>query len=162
VSGVGFFGSAGYCAYAAAKAAIASLTTVTAIEMAPYGVTVNAISPVALTRLTATIMGTVPPTTSGFDMLDPENSSPVVAYLASDAAAWISGQILRIEGNVLKRMYGWRTGTESYEAVGDGRLTLGELVVGVPRLWGTVPAGLDVEAGAYSYRMDTNGRMGDE
>ncbi len=53
-SGSGMYGNIGQSAYGAAKAAIANLTIVTALEMGRYGVTANAISPVAATRMTAT------------------------------------------------------------------------------------------------------------
>src|SRR5580704_4300231 len=51
-SGTGLFGTVGQANYGAAKAGIISLTTIAAMEMARYGVTVNAISPIALTRMT--------------------------------------------------------------------------------------------------------------
>src|SRR5262249_28279340 len=50
-SGAGLFGNIGQAPYVAAKAAIAGLTMSTALEMERYGVTANAISPVALTRM---------------------------------------------------------------------------------------------------------------
>ena len=56
-SGTGLFGTVGQANYGAAKAGIVSLTTITALEMARYGVTANAISPIALTRMTAGIPG---------------------------------------------------------------------------------------------------------
>ncbi|MCU1455128.1 MAG: short-chain dehydrogenase [Acidimicrobiales bacterium] len=148
-SGVGFFGNVGQAAYAAAKAAIASLTTVTALEMARYGVTVNAISPVALTRMTSTIpaMADAKLADGAFDPMDPANSSPVVAFLASDAAAWLSGQVLRIEGNVLRRMHGWRISDRVYQAKAGGRLEAEEVLAGTQSIWETIPGGLNTSAG---------------
>jgi NAD(P)-dependent dehydrogenase (short-subunit alcohol dehydrogenase family) len=148
-SGVGFFGNVGQSAYAAAKAAIASLTTVTALEMGRYGVTVNAISPVALTRMTSTIpsMSDASLADGEFDPMDPSNSSPVVAFLASDAAGWLSGQVLRVEGNVLRRMLGSRVADGGYVAKKGGQLEAGEVLEAVQRMWGAIPAGLNTSAG---------------
>ncbi len=83
-SGTGLRGNLGQVPYGAAKAGIANLTLIAAMDMARYGVTVNAISPVAYTRMVATMpsmAGYVPDET--WDALDPGNSSPVVAWLAS-------------------------------------------------------------------------------
>src|SRR5580693_8514993 len=56
-SGTGLFGTVGQANYGAAKAGIVSLTTITALEMARYGVTANAISPIALTRIPEGVAG---------------------------------------------------------------------------------------------------------
>jgi NAD(P)-dependent dehydrogenase (short-subunit alcohol dehydrogenase family) len=83
-SGTGLFGTAGQANYGAAKAGIVSLTTITALEMARYRVTANAISPIAHTRMTAGIPGVavrnpVPEGPDGFDPQDPANASGLVA-----------------------------------------------------------------------------------
>ena len=150
-SGTGLFGNVGQSAYGAAKAAIANLTLVTALEMGRYDVTANAISPVAATRMTATA-GSVPERQTGADGLDtgewtpmdPGNSSPVVAYLASDAAAWLTGQVLRVEGNVVRRAHTWDLEPGEYVARSGARLDAAELVDGIRKLYGTMPQGLDV------------------
>jgi NAD(P)-dependent dehydrogenase (short-subunit alcohol dehydrogenase family) len=95
----GLWGNAGQANYGAAKSGIAGFTRVVARDMGRYGVTCNAIAPRAWTRLTATIPqqrpGAAPldaPDTSRLEQLNPEFVSPMVCYLASDAAWNINGQ----------------------------------------------------------------------
>jgi NAD(P)-dependent dehydrogenase (short-subunit alcohol dehydrogenase family) len=107
-SEAGLLGTTGQANYMAAKAGVAALTVTMARELERYGVTVNAISPRAKTRLSAVINGTVEaddPT----DPLSPDNVAPLVAYLASDEAAHISGQILLIIGGHLEVWKGWHS-----------------------------------------------------
>lgn len=140
-SGTGLFGNQGQSNYGAAKAGIAGLTILTALEMRRYGVTANAISPIAATRMTEGLeVGTNLQGTDGFDPRDPANASGVVVYLASDAASWLTGQVLRIEGNRLNRLEGW-TVSGVYPSRNGEALTPEELVDAVPRLYGSAPAG---------------------
>jgi NAD(P)-dependent dehydrogenase (short-subunit alcohol dehydrogenase family) len=141
-SGAGLFGNVGQAGYAAAKAGIVGLTLVTALEMARYGVTCNAISPIAATRMTASMGAGVSGEAATFDPLDPRASSPVVGYLASEAAGWISGQVLRVEGNTLIRMQGWEQSADRYRAADGGFLDAEELVVGMRRAYRAFPPGL--------------------
>src|SRR5438093_769711 len=69
----------GTAAYAAAKGGVVSLTRVIAAEGAPYGITCNAIAPLARTRMSATFLGDQEPTA-----LDPAALGPLVVYLASE------------------------------------------------------------------------------
>jgi len=89
--------------YGATKGAVASATYAWAIDMRPYGVRVNAVSPVALTRMTdnwkapgseLSRAGSPPP----------ETIAPVVTYLLSDAAAGITGQVVRMDKDGLSLM----------------------------------------------------------
>src|SRR5437667_10089256 len=81
----GLFGNAGQSNYAAAKAGIASMTIVLARELQRTGVRVNAICPVARTRLTESVAGDfMNPKEGEFDRFAPENVSAVVCWLASD------------------------------------------------------------------------------
>ncbi|MGO9186870.1 MAG: SDR family NAD(P)-dependent oxidoreductase [Streptosporangiaceae bacterium] len=146
-SGTGLFGTVGQANYGAAKAGIVSLTTITALEMARYGVTANAISPIALTRMTDGIAGVavrnpVPgdPAPDGFDPQDPANASGLVVYLASDAASWLTGQVFRVHGNRVQRLRGWRSAGE-YRSKSGRAVEPGELVAGLPEVYGTAPAG---------------------
>jgi NAD(P)-dependent dehydrogenase (short-subunit alcohol dehydrogenase family) len=144
-SGTGLFGTAGQANYGAAKAGIVSLTTSTALEMARYGVTANAISPIAHTRMTAGIPGVavgnpVPEGTDGFDPQDPANASGLVVYLASDASAWLTGQVFRVHGNRVQRLRGWRAAGE-YRSRSGGAVRPDELIAGLPEVYGTAPAG---------------------
>jgi NAD(P)-dependent dehydrogenase (short-subunit alcohol dehydrogenase family) len=144
-SGTGLFGTAGQANYGAAKAGIVSLTTITALEMARYGVTANAISPIAHTRMTAGIPGVtvrnpVPEGPDGFDPQDPANASGLVVYLASDASAWLTGQVFRVHGNRVQRLRGWRAAGE-YRSRSGGAVQPDELIAGLPEVYGTAPAG---------------------
>src|SRR5256885_15423324 len=80
---------------------------ITAMEMARYGVTENAVSPLARTRMTATLssMQTVPD--GEWDRYDPANTSPVVAWLCSETSGWLSGAVLRIDGDTVQRLRPW-------------------------------------------------------
>jgi NAD(P)-dependent dehydrogenase (short-subunit alcohol dehydrogenase family) len=141
-SGAGLGGNVGQAAYAAAKAGIAGLTLVTALEMARYGVTCNAISPLAETRMTGAVGAGSPVETGAFDPLHPGASSPVVGYLVSEDSAWLSGQVLRVEGNTVIRMQGWEQSADRYRAAGGGFLEAEELVVGMRRAYRAFPPGL--------------------
>ncbi len=105
-SGAGLFGNVGQTNYGPAKSAIATLMIDTAMEMQRYGVTANAISPIAATRMLATIGRTVEADT-GRDPLDPANASAVVAWLCSEKSAWLSGTVLRIDGNIVQNVHTW-------------------------------------------------------
>ena len=143
-SGSGMYGNIGQAAYGASKAAVANLTLVTALEMGRYDVTANAISPVAATRMTETAgAATRSASDDAWHPMDPGNSSPVVAYLASEASGWLTGQVLRVEGNVVRRARTWDLEPGEYAAASGARLDAGELVDGLRKLYGTMPKGLD-------------------
>ncbi|HEX4094488.1 MAG TPA: SDR family NAD(P)-dependent oxidoreductase [Trebonia sp.] len=97
----GLHGAPGQPNYAAAKMGIVGLTWSSANSLAKYGVTVNAISPGAATRMTSSI-----PTErrrSGLpavetDERSPDNVAPIVAYLASERSGWITGRIIHSMG----------------------------------------------------------------
>ena len=144
-SGSGMYGNVGQSAYGAAKAAIANLTIVTALEMRRYDVTANAISPIAATRMTATA-GAATDDGGEWHRMDPGNAAPVVAYLASDAGAWLTGQVLRIEGNVVRRARTWDLEPGELRSASGERFEADELVDGMRRLYGAMPAGLDAAA----------------
>lgn len=139
VSGAGLWGAPGI-AYATAKSAIAGMTTAAALELADLGVTVNAISPIAATRMT---MGTQYSDDLGdsWHPLEPANASPVVAWLCSDDAGWLSGAILRIDGNTISRVDGYTVG-ETFRARSGEAVTVEELPQMVRRLYGAMPLGL--------------------
>ncbi len=110
-SGAGLQGSVGQATYSAAKAGIAGLTLVAAHELARYGVTVNALAPAARTRMTeAAFAATMARPESGFDAMDPSNVAPVVAWLASEESADVTGRVLEVEGGRICVEEGWRHG----------------------------------------------------
>ena len=101
----GLYGQAGQVNYATAKAGIVAMTIVIAREMKKYGVTANVVCPRALTRMTETVAGA-----SEFMQgpeWSPDNIAPVVAFLASDAAADVSGQVFIVFGSRIHLMEGW-------------------------------------------------------
>jgi NAD(P)-dependent dehydrogenase (short-subunit alcohol dehydrogenase family) len=102
----GIYGNPGQTNYGAAKAGIAAFTQIAAEELSRYGVTVNAIAPGALTRMTEDLG--LPD-----DMLDrwgPEWVAPVVTWLASSQSADISGQIIESSGQLFGVAEGWHRG----------------------------------------------------
>jgi NAD(P)-dependent dehydrogenase (short-subunit alcohol dehydrogenase family) len=91
----GMIGNYGQGNYAAAKAGIYGLTRVAALELQKIGITVNAVAPVALTRMTddlAMFRGI------SADELGPQHVAPVVVFLASDLAADVTGQVVGVQG----------------------------------------------------------------
>jgi NAD(P)-dependent dehydrogenase (short-subunit alcohol dehydrogenase family) len=110
----GLYGNAGQVNYAAAKAGIASMTIVLARELERVGVRVNCIAPVARTRLTEAIAGEhMKPDETGFDRFAPANVAAVACWLASDLAAGMSGQVVKVQGGVVQLLEGWRPLTEA-------------------------------------------------
>ena len=134
----GLLGNTGQVNYTAAKAGIAAMTITLARELAPYGVTVNAVSPRASTRLSRTVAENgdagssdgVP--SQSWDPMDPANVAPVVAYLASDAAASITGQVFWVVGGSIVLYKGWHPVARAER---PGRWTVEELFTEVPRLF---------------------------
>ena len=91
-SSAGLRGNFGQTNYGAAKAGLMGMTFVWALELGRYGITVNAMAPAGATRMTANLYEKAdyePPPT-----LDPALNAPLVAYLASEAAGHVNGQVL--------------------------------------------------------------------
>jgi NAD(P)-dependent dehydrogenase (short-subunit alcohol dehydrogenase family) len=103
----GLLGNVGQSNYGAAKAGIAALTQIASLELGRYGITVNAIAPGARTRMTEQTFGELKPGEGGFDPLAPENVAPLVAYLCTDRAAHITGQVFGITGGLVQLYGGW-------------------------------------------------------
>lgn len=141
-SGSGLFGNVGQSNYGAAKAGIAALTTITAMEMERYGVTANAVSPLARTRMTEGL-GTMQPPAAGFDPYDPANTSPVVAYLCSAESGWLSGSVLRVMGDTVQVLRGWGIDpARTYCGAREHRLETDKLDRGLRIAVGSFPSGL--------------------
>jgi NAD(P)-dependent dehydrogenase (short-subunit alcohol dehydrogenase family) len=138
-SGAGLWGNVGQSAYGAAKAAIANLTMVTALEGRRYGVVANAISPLAVTRISE---GFFAGERASDPALDPSRSSAVVAWLQSPGSSWLTGQILRIDGHKLSRVDGFTEAPTYYDAKSGAALDFSEIGEAVSWLYGTSPRGL--------------------
>jgi NAD(P)-dependent dehydrogenase (short-subunit alcohol dehydrogenase family) len=95
-SRAGLHGAPGQANYSAAKMGIVGLTYSCAVALKRYGVTTNAISPAAATRMTAT--ATTGPDYHGENELSPDNIAPVAAWLASEQSAWCNGHVLHARG----------------------------------------------------------------
>ena len=97
-SASGLFGNFGQANYGAAKAGLAGLTRVLAIEGAGHGIKVNAIAPVASTRMTQDVLGDLAAKVS------PESVSPLVAYLAHEECS-VNGNLYSVAGGRIARIF---------------------------------------------------------
>jgi len=142
-SGAGMFGNPGQANYGAAKAGISGLTKVVARDLGRYGVTANSICPVAATRMTmteATLKAREIRKQQGIvreesalrqlENLKPEDVAPLVAFLASDYAATVNGQIFLCAGTSYSLLALPRAIKTLYK---EGRWTLDELDELVPQ-----------------------------
>ena len=130
----GIYGNVGQTNYGAAKAGIASFTVIAAMEVARYGVTVNAIAPAALTRMTENLgMGrraTEQPADE-WSALDPTNIAPIVVWLGSSESKGVTGRVFNVLGGHLSVAEGW---VEGPSADKQGRWDPAELSDIVPDL----------------------------
>jgi NAD(P)-dependent dehydrogenase (short-subunit alcohol dehydrogenase family) len=116
VSSAGLQGNVGQANYGSAKAGIAALTIITSLEGSRYGVRANAVAPGGVTRLTGGVvkdMELKEPDEYGdeeFSRLNPQNSAPMVAWLASDEALHVTGQIFRAVGHTITHYEPWSLG----------------------------------------------------
>ncbi len=107
----GLLGNPGQSNYGAAKAGIAAFTVIAATELARYGVRVNAIAPAARTRMTEMTPGLSdivgpPSDASQFDVWDPANVSPLVAYLATEECP-ATGRVFFVQGGTIRTFQNW-------------------------------------------------------
>ena len=124
-SASGLFGNYGQANYGAAKAGLAGLTRVLAIEGSAHGIKVNAIAPIALTRMTEGILGDLAA------KVLPSSVSPLVAYLASDECA-VNGNVYSVAGGRIARIlvaetYGVVLEENTLEAIADNIAAIDEL-----------------------------------
>jgi NAD(P)-dependent dehydrogenase (short-subunit alcohol dehydrogenase family) len=123
----GIYGNVGQTNYGAAKAGIASFTVIAAKELARYGVTVNAIAPAALTRMTEDLgMGQADDATK--ETLSPKHIAPVVCWLASPESSGVTGRVFDVSGRMLSVSEGWHRGP-TIENPDDDPAVLGQAVL---------------------------------
>ena len=140
----GLFGGPGQTNYGAAKGGIVALTSIWARELERLNVTVNAIAPRARTPMTDVNPKFAKPET-GFDKYDPANISPMVAFLASDAAADISAQTFIVLGDQVHRMQ--PATIVSSITNGKKQWTVSELIAARDDLFAGAPSGVPAWGG---------------
>ena len=111
-AGAGLHGNVGQANYGAAKAGAAALTIIAARELQRFGVHVNAVAPLARTRLLETVPALAdvirkPEDPSLFDAFDPDNLAPLAAHLASTDCR-VTGQVFEVFGSKIGLYQGWR------------------------------------------------------
>jgi NAD(P)-dependent dehydrogenase (short-subunit alcohol dehydrogenase family) len=105
----GIYGNVGQTNYGAAKAGIASFTIIAAKELGRYGVTVNAIAPAALTRMTEGLgMGQASEEIK--EQMSPAHIAPIVTWLASPESAHVTGRVFDVTGRMISVSEGWHRG----------------------------------------------------
>jgi NAD(P)-dependent dehydrogenase (short-subunit alcohol dehydrogenase family) len=127
----GIFGNIGQANYGAAKAGIAAFTIITSQELGRYGVTVNAIAPTALTRMTEDLGMMSGLTEEQKDTLGPDSISPLVVWLGSEQSKSVTGRVFGIFGSKISVAEGWIYGPEhdSGSILSPGEL--GEVIPGL-------------------------------
>ncbi len=125
VSSAGLQGNIGQANYGPAKAGIAALTIITSLEMARYGVRANAVAPGGITRMSGAVLKDreliEPEEYTSFDRLNPANSAPMVAWLASDEASHVTGQVFRAVGSNIAHYRPWALGDSIDTAGGPAK-----------------------------------------
>lgn len=125
----GLFGNQGQSNYGAAKAGIASMTVITAQELRRYGVTVNAISPGALTRMTEDLGPPLEEVPEGtWSPRDPGNIAPICVWLGSGEAKDVTGQVFESMQGRLSVYEGWHRGPTVEASARFDPATLGPIV----------------------------------
>jgi len=130
----GLLGNPGQTNYGAAKAGIGAFTVIAAQELSRYGVRVNAIAPAARTRMTESTPGlsdiVKAPGEDQFDVWNPGNVSPLVAYLSTEGCP-ATGRVLFVQGGTIRNFQNW-TMTDTIDK--QDRWTIDELKAEMPRL----------------------------
>jgi NAD(P)-dependent dehydrogenase (short-subunit alcohol dehydrogenase family) len=105
----GIYGNPGQTNYGAAKMGIAAFTIISALELGRYGVTVNAIAPAALTRMTEGL-GMGQASEEDKEMMSPRWIAPICTWLASPKSADVTGRVFEASGRVLAIAESWHRG----------------------------------------------------
>ena len=141
----GIYGNPGQTNYGAAKMGIAAFTNIAALELHRYGVTVNAVAPAALTRMTEGL-GPAPANDEERERRSPRWIAPIVTWLASTQSRHVTGRMFEASGSTLAIAEGWHRGPR--HAPEDDPAKLGPIVA---ELLATarVNAGMDGEDGSW-------------
>ena len=105
----GIYGNPGQTNYGAAKMGIAGFTIIAALELARYGITVNAISPGALTRLTEPLRAE-PPSEQEREAASPRWIAPICTWLASPLSKNVTGRVFQVHGDQIAVAESWHRG----------------------------------------------------
>jgi NAD(P)-dependent dehydrogenase (short-subunit alcohol dehydrogenase family) len=105
----GIYGNAGQTNYGAAKAGVAAFTQIASLELSRYGITVNAIAPAALTRLTEDLRDHEP-TPEEREERSPRWVAPLCTWLASTQSSGITGRVFESSPDILAIAEGWHRG----------------------------------------------------
>jgi NAD(P)-dependent dehydrogenase (short-subunit alcohol dehydrogenase family) len=127
VSSAGLQGQASQSNYGAAKAGIAAMTIIASLELSRYGVRANCIGPGGFTRMVGVARDDIkiknPEEYTEFDAMNPGNSAPGVAWLASDESKPTTGQVIRLVGNSICVYSPWEMGEQFFSTDQDGNPT---------------------------------------
>ena len=146
----GIYGNPGQTNYGAAKAGIAAFSMIAAAEVGRYGVTVNAVAPVALTRMTEGL-GSAPETDEEREAIAPHWIAPIVTWLASEESAGVTGRVFEASGRVLAVAEGWSRGPSTSPI--DDPTRIGDAVAKL--LADARPnAGMDGRPGSWPWNKD--------
>jgi NAD(P)-dependent dehydrogenase (short-subunit alcohol dehydrogenase family) len=135
----GLFGGPGQSNYGAAKGGIVTMTLIQARELGRLNVTANCIAPRARTPMTEVNPKFAKPH-DGFDKYDPANVSPMVAWLASDDAGDVTGQVFIVLGDQIHRMRPAEIASSTM--AGGRRWSVEEIAARRAELFGAAPSGM--------------------
>jgi NAD(P)-dependent dehydrogenase (short-subunit alcohol dehydrogenase family) len=151
VSSAGLQGNVGQANYGAAKAGVAALTVISSLELARYGVRANAVAPGGMTRITATLRKDAEVKEpdqlegGGYDPMNPANSAPMVAWLASDEALHVTGQVFRAVGHRITHYRPWSLGATVETKGGPARWEAADIGAAVnAHIFGSRAPGLQI------------------
>jgi NAD(P)-dependent dehydrogenase (short-subunit alcohol dehydrogenase family) len=128
--------------YGSMKAAIAALTMTAALELRPFGISVNAICPHAASRMDSSakhLDHRESDLTGDYLPDDPRYVSDLVSWLVSGEARYVSGQVFEVGGGMLRKLKPWSEGAQIEHAVEGDIEQLGRLIAS--QILGTLPSG---------------------
>lgn len=118
----GLYGNPGQTNYGAAKAGIAMFTVIASAELERYGITVNAIAPLALTRMNEGLPDMVDATPAEREALSTRRIAQVSSWLASPSSAGVTGRVFEVSADWLAVAEGWHRGPVGPAVDDDGEV----------------------------------------